>query len=76
MITLFVLFILFMLFIGIGLKITGALLTAVIWLCIKLPIAFILILIGLVLCCTIILIPIGIGAFKAGLSLLTPRCAY
>jgi hypothetical protein len=76
MITLFIIFLLLTILFGIGFKITGALLAVAIWLFIKLPFAFITFMIGFVCCCTIILIPIGLGCFKAGMSLLMPRCVY
>lgn len=57
---------------GIGFKVTGALLSACIWLFIEIPIAFAVWVIGIVCCCTIILIPVGLGLFKAALKLLIP----
>ena len=54
-----------------GFHITGALLSAAIWLFIKLPIALILGCLGLGLCITILLIPIGIKCFKFALGVLT-----
>lgn len=47
-----------------GFHITGALLSAAIWLFIKLPIAVLLGCLGLVLCITILLIPLGVKCFK------------
>lgn len=43
----------------IGYHVTGALLSAAIWLFIKLPIAILLFGLGMALCITILLIPIG-----------------
>lgn len=57
---------------GIGFKLTGALLAACIWLFIEIPIAFAVWVIGIVCCCTIILIPVGLGLFKVALKLLIP----
>lgn len=57
---------------GIGFKLTGALLAACIWLFIEIPIAFAVWIIGIVCCCTIILIPVGLGLFKVALKLLLP----
>lgn len=54
----------------IGFKITGALFKAFIWLFILLPIAICIWGLGLLCCCTIILIPIGTKLFKAGSSIL------
>ena len=55
-----------------GFKLTGALLSACIWAFIEVPLAFGAWGIGLILCCTIILIPVGIWFFKTGLKLLVP----
>ena len=54
-----------------GFHITGALLSAAIWLFIKLPIAVILGCLGLILCITMLLIPLGIKCFKFAFSVLT-----
>ena len=59
---------------GIGFKLTGALLAALFWLCIKLPIACFVLALAIIFCCTIILIPVGIGLFKVGVRLLMPGC--
>lgn len=59
-------------FLWIGYKITGVLLRALIWLVIELPIALILWCFALICCCTIILIPVGIKIFGAGLRVLIP----
>lgn len=69
--TLFILMFLFWL----GLKITGAFLAAAIWLCIQLPLAIMAFVFGLLLCCTILLIPIGLGCFKLAFGLLFPAFA-
>ena len=55
----------------IGFKITGALFKACIWLFILLPVAFVLWAFGLLLCCTLILIPIGKRLFGAGCKVLS-----
>ena len=55
----------------IGFHVTGALLSAVIWLFIKLPIAILLGCVGLALCITILLIPLGVKCFKFAFSVLT-----
>ena len=44
---------------GIAYKITGAILKACVWLLILLPIGLILSGVGVIFCCTIILIPVG-----------------
>ena len=46
-----------------GYHVTGALLSAAIWLFIKLPFAIILGCVGLVCCVTILLIPLGMKCF-------------
>ena len=56
----------------IGYKITGALFTACVWLFIKIPCAIVIGAFGLVLCITILLIPIGIGCCKFAMKLLVP----
>lgn len=58
------------LFFGGAYLITGALLKAVIWLCVLVPIALFLWGIGLACCCTLILIPIGLKLFAAGCRVL------
>ena len=57
---------------GIGFNLTGALLAALLWLCIKLPIACLVLALAIIFCCTIILIPVGIALFKFGVTLLLP----
>lgn len=54
-----------------GFHITGALLTAAIWLFIKLPIAICLGCLGLILCITILLIPLETKCFKFAFEILT-----
>ena len=44
----------------VGFRVTGALLSAAFWLFFKLPLASIVFCFGLLLCCTLILIPIGV----------------
>lgn len=55
-----------------GFAITGALLKACLWLFILLPIGLVLCVLGLALCCTLILIPIGAKLFMAGLHVILP----
>ena len=57
----------------VGFKLTGALLAALIWLVFRLPIALIMMVFGVVLLCTILLIPIGM--IRAGTGLLLPGIA-
>ncbi len=54
-----------------GFHITGALLSAAVWLLIKLPIALLIGCLGLVLCITILLIPLGMKCFKFAFRVLT-----
>ena len=51
---------------SIAFKLTGAVLKACLWMCIFLPLGLMLCAIGLALCCTLILIPVGIMLFKVG----------
>lgn len=55
-----------------GYKITGVFLKAFIWLVILVPLTLILWGVALVCCCTLILIPIGVKLFIAGLKVLIP----
>lgn len=56
----------------IAFKITGALLAAIVWLVFKVPAGVILMVIGILLCCTVIGIPLGRKIFKAGGKLFVP----
>ncbi len=56
----------------IGLCFSKLLFGVVLWLLIKLPLSLIFMVLGVVLCCTIILIPIGIMCFKAAGGMLLP----
>lgn len=57
---------------GIAFKITGTLLKALVWVVVLLPIGLVLGCLGLICCCTIILIPVGVGLMKAGLHVIIP----
>lgn len=57
---------------SIGFRLTGALLGAVFWSVIEIPLAIVVMAIGLALCCTVILLPLGIGCLKTGARLLVP----
>ncbi len=59
-------------FFGIAFMITGALLSAAIWLFIKLPLGLMIAALGLALCCTILLIPVGISLIGVGGRLILP----
>lgn len=54
---------------GLAFSITGALIGALLWV-LKLPVALALWIVGIVCCCTIILIPVGLLLFKTGSILL------
>ena len=54
---------------GLAFSITGALIGALLWM-VKLPAALALWTVGIVCCCTIILIPVGLLLFKTGSILL------
>lgn len=55
----------------IGYHITGALLSAVIWLCIKLPCAIIVGCLGIACCVLVVLIPIGLRCFRCAWNIIT-----
>ena len=57
---------------GIGFRLTGALICAVFWSLIEVPLGLAAMLLGIVLCFTIILLPLGIGCMKTGVKLLVP----
>ncbi|MDO4616927.1 MAG: hypothetical protein Q4B03_05665 [Lachnospiraceae bacterium] len=54
----------------IGFKLTGALLLAFVWLFIKLPLSILIGGLGLLCCCTILLIPVGWMLMKSGMRIL------
>jgi len=56
----------------VGFKLTGALITACLWLMIGLPVSIVMLVLGGLLCCTIILIPLGLICMKAGMFFLVP----
>lgn len=64
--------VLLMVILWIGFKLTGVLLTACIWLLIKVPLGIFLGTLGLGLCLTILLIPLGWKCIKGGLRLILP----
>ena len=68
---LFTLFVLMILF-GVGFKLTGALLKACLWLFIFLPFGIGFCAVGVILCCTILLIPVGTLLMKGFLICLIP----
>ncbi|MCI6700833.1 MAG: hypothetical protein PUD27_07600 [Solobacterium sp.] len=55
-----------------GFKLTGALLSAIIWIAVLVPVSIVLFALGLVCCVSIILIPAGIKLFGIALSVLIP----
>ena len=69
----FILTVLFAMFLlWIGFKLTGAILTACLWLLIGLPVSLVMLVLGGILCCTIILIPVGLLCMRAGMFFLVP----
>jgi len=72
MVTALILLAVLVLFFGVGFWITGALLSALIWVCIKLPVGIFLLVLGLAFCCTLILIPVGKVLVKTGFRLILP----
>ena len=65
-----VLFAIFLLWIGF--KLTGALITACLWLLIGLPVSLVMFVLGEILCCTIILISVVLLCMRAGMFFLVP----
>lgn len=61
--------IIFILF-NIGISITGAILSAILWLCVQLPVGLACIALGVALCCTILLIPFGKFFCKLGANII------
>lgn len=59
-------------FLWLGFKLTGAMLKACIWLFLLVPLALGIWGIALLCCCTLILIPIGIKLFAAGVRMIIP----
>ena len=55
-----------------GFKMTGAMLKACIWLFILVPLAVGIWGVALLCCCTLILIPVGIRLFVAGMRVIIP----
>ncbi len=72
MITLFLLLLFICCLIGVGIHLTGALLMALVWIFIRLPLSIVFLSVGIVLCCTIILIPVGVMMIKGGCRLMMP----
>jgi len=56
----------------IGFKITGAILSAIFWVCFKIPFGLVIMALGLCFCVTIILFPIGKKLFVYGFKLVIP----
>ncbi len=54
----------------IGYKVTGALLMACLWLFILLPLSLMIAMLGIICCCTILLIPIGLKLFGVSWQIL------
>lgn len=72
MITILICLIILAALFGIAFKLTGALLKACLWVVVCLPIGLVLLCLALICCCTLILIPIGIKLFQAGLHVIIP----
>lgn len=71
LILILILFVLTCLF-GVAFKLTGAVLKACLYLLLLWPLGLMLWILGLVCCCTLILIPVGILLFKAGFHIMVP----
>ncbi|MDO4513571.1 MAG: hypothetical protein Q4B72_05995 [Lachnospiraceae bacterium] len=72
MITLFFMVLFFCFMIALGVHLTGAFLMALVWLFVRLPLSLVLLAVGIVLCCTIILIPLGVMMIRGGCRLMMP----
>ncbi|MDD6039402.1 MAG: hypothetical protein PUD20_11505 [bacterium] len=72
MITLIIILLVLTCVFGFAFKLTGTLLKALLWMIVLLPIGLVLGCLGLVCCCTIILIPVGVSLIKAGLHVIIP----
>lgn len=51
-------------------KLTGALVSLAFWIFVKLPVGVLLVVLGIVLCCTLLLIPIGKRVFQSGIKMI------
>lgn len=58
---------------GLGFSIAGIVLGTVFWVAFKLPFAIICFVLGILCCCTLILIPLGIALFGLGIKVLIPK---
>lgn len=67
----FCLFILTLL-LGLAFKLTGALLKACLWLFVFVPAGLFLACLGIICCCTLILIPVGISLLKTCMRVIIP----
>ncbi|WP_455720030.1 hypothetical protein [Agathobacter sp.] len=72
MITFIICLFIFMMLLGVAFKVTGALLKACVWLVLFLPIGLVLGCLGIICCCTILLIPVGVGLLKAAARVIIP----
>jgi len=57
-----------------GYKITNSLLMTFVWLFIRVPCAFCIGMLGLILCITVVLVPIGSECIKIAIRLVEPDC--
>ncbi|MDO4466089.1 MAG: hypothetical protein Q4C49_03655 [Bacillota bacterium] len=55
---------------SIGFAITGAILSAILWFCIQLPVGLICIILGIAFCLTILLFPLGKFFCKLGIHIM------
>ncbi len=53
-------------------KLTGAILEACFWLLIQVPLALVFWILGIALCCTLLLIPVGKWSFRLGSRIIKP----
>lgn len=55
---------------GVGLAVGWSLVAATLWFLVKLPVAIVILGIGIVMCCTIILIPLGVPLIRSAFGVL------
>lgn len=55
---------------GVGLAVGGSLVVATLWFLVKLPVALVILTLGIVMCCTIILIPVGVALIRSAFGVL------
>lgn len=70
MFTFILLLTIFCILLGVGFTITGAIVSALLWLCVQLPVGIICVVIGFVFCVTILFFPVGKFFCKLGVNIM------